>query len=131
MMFGRNNEYAQDSTLIIKFTIENLHKDKVTDYQMMENEDNLHKISVAKSEIVFVDLPEFFKVEDRRHQIKNLKQRSLKKVGQDLSLFAVNHFIKLNLEERAKAKKNAGTNLNDLSFQCETYELDARNFKKC
>jgi hypothetical protein len=49
---------------VLRFTIENLSREKVADYEMMLDEDDLAQIKVCKSQIVFVDLPELFKKEN-------------------------------------------------------------------
>lgn len=90
----KENDFVQESALVLKFTIENLAREKVTDYEMMLDEDDLAGIKVCKSQIAFVDLPELFKKESKQMQILQLKQAH----GQDPSLFAIDGFIKANVE---------------------------------
>ena len=39
----------RDSTLVLTFTIENLAREKVTDYELMMSEEDLDSIKVCKS----------------------------------------------------------------------------------
>ena len=45
----KENDFVQESTLVLKFTIENLAREKVTDYELMMNEEDLDSIKVCKS----------------------------------------------------------------------------------